>query len=117
MALTLVPITIPAGGSLSNGVSLLPGRLVRIRVPAAWKPANLTFQCASADVLAQYRDLYDHLKGKEVMLNSVKPSTVIGFPADITHFLQEVWLKIRSGTSASPVVQPVAADFELVLVK
>jgi hypothetical protein len=117
MALTSVIITIPAGQSLSPvGMSLIAGRLVRIRVPTAWKSANLTFQCASADVPAQYRDLYTRT-GIELALQSVQPNSVIGFPADITHFLQEVWLKIRSGTAAIPVPQPAACDFELVLVK
>ena len=116
MALQLVKATIPAGQSLSNGVSLGAGRLVRIRVPPQWQSANLSFQCASADVLDQYRDLY-HRGGNEIILNSVRPNTVIGFPADITHFLQDAWVKIRSGHAGIAVPQPVACEFEFVLFK
>src|SRR4051794_20123800 len=59
MALTLVTCSIPAGQSLSSGVSLIAGRLIRIRTPAAWRPANITFQCASNDIPGQYRDVYE----------------------------------------------------------
>jgi len=116
MALQLVKATIPAGQSLSNGVSLSAGRLVRLRMPPQWKSANLTFQLASTDVAADYRNLYAR-EGGEVMLNSVQPNAVIGLPGDITHFLQDAWIKIRSGPAAGAVVQPVACEFELVLFK
>lgn len=114
MPLTLVTATILAGQSLSAGVDLSAGRLVRIRTPRSWTTANLTFQCASDNVLANYRDLYDRM-GKQVMMNTIKVSTVIGFPADITHFLQGAWIKARSGTAAGPVVQPADASFDFVL--
>lgn len=116
MAVTLVKITIPAGQSLSNAASLAAGRLVRIRTPAQWKAANVTFQCASADMLAQYRDVY-HRGGEEVALNSVKPNTVIALPAEITAFLQDAWIKIRSGHAGEAILQDVACEFELVLYK
>jgi hypothetical protein len=116
MALTLITCTIAAGQSLSNGVPLTAGRLVRIRTPAAWKPANLTFQCSSADVPAQYRDVYGRM-GAEIVISSVRPNTVIGLPAEVTAFLQDAWLKIRSGHAGIAVPQLSQCDFELVLYK
>lgn len=116
MALTVITCTIAAGQSLSNGVPLTAGRLVRIRTPAVWKGANLTFQVASADVLAQYRDVYTRF-GTEIVISSVRPNTVIGLPAEVTAFLQDAWIKIRSGHGGLAVPQPAQCDFELVLYK
>ena len=116
MALQLVKATIPAGQSLSNGVSLAAGRILRIRTPPQWKSANLTFQCASADVPAEYRDVYRR-EGIEVVIQSVKANTVIALPADISHWLQEAWIKVRSGHAGIVVPQPVACEFEFVLMK
>ena len=116
MALQLVKCTIPGGQSLSNGISLAAGRILRIRTPPQWRSANLTFQCASADVPADYRDVYRR-EGIEVVLQSVQANTVIGLPADISHWLQEAWIKIRSGHAGTSVPQPVACEFEFVLLK
>jgi hypothetical protein len=116
MAVTLVTCSIPAGQSISNGVSLSAGRIIRIRTPAAWKPANLTFQCASADIPAQYRDVYERF-GTEIVLASVRPNSVIGIPTDVTVWLQDAWIKIRSGHAGIDVPQLSQCDFELVLYK
>lgn len=116
MALTLITCTIPAGQSLSNGVPLTAGRLVRLRSPAQWKSANLTFQCASADVPAQYRDVYSRF-GAEIVISSVRPNVVIALPAELTAFLQDAYIKIRSGHAGLAVPQVVQCDFEFVLYK
>ena len=87
MALTMGTVTIAAGEFLSTGLSLTTGRLVRIRTPASWKPANLTFRITSAEV-DEYWPLY-HRDGTEVMLNTVRPNTVIGIPADINEMLED----------------------------
>jgi hypothetical protein len=84
--------------------------------PSAWKPANLTFQCASADIPAQYRDVYERF-GTEIVLASVRPNTVIGIPSDVTAWLQDAWIKIRSGHAGIDVPQLSQCDFELVLYK
>src|SRR3954466_3983539 len=112
MPLVLVPCTIAAGQSLSAGAPLTAGRLVRIRTPLAWKPANITFQCASADVPAQYRDVYTRF-GEEIVISSVRPNTVIALPAEVTAFLQDAWIKIRSGHAGLIVPQLSQCDFEL----
>lgn len=116
MPLVLVPCTIAAGQSLSNGVPLTAGRLVRIRTPLTWQPANLTFQCSSDDVPAHYRDVYSRF-GAEIVISSVRPNTVVGLPAEVTAFLQDAWLKIRSGHAGLLVKQGAQCDFELVLYK
>src|SRR3954466_15129921 len=116
MTIVSVLATIPAGQSLSAGVSLGPNRVLRIRTPAQWQPANMTFRIASADVPDQYWPLY-HRLGGEVTLSSVRPSTVIGLPADVTNFLQEAWIKIHSGHAGEDILQPSACTFEFVLLK
>jgi hypothetical protein len=116
MALVSVICSIAPGQSLSSGAVLTAGRLVRIRTPSSWKPANITFQCASADVPAQYRDVYNRFGG-EIVIASVRPNTVIGLPSEVTAWLQDAWIKIRSGYGGLDVPQLSQCDFELVLFK
>lgn len=116
MALVSVTCSIAAGQALSTGVALTAGRLLRIRTPAAWKPANITFQCASNDVPAQYRDVYSRF-GAEIVISSVRPNVVIALPAELTAFLQDAYIKIRSGHAGLAVPQVVQCDFEFVLYK
>jgi hypothetical protein len=110
--LTLVTCSIPAGQSLSSGVSLSAGRLVRIRTPVGWKPANLTFQCRIADVPAQYRDVYNRI-GAEIVIASVRPDSVIALPSEVTAFLQDAWIKLRSGHAGIAVPQLGAVRFRV----
>src|SRR3954462_5517402 len=116
MALVSVTGSIPAGQSLSNSVLLTAGRLVRIRTPSSWQPANITLQCARADVAAQYRDVYGRFGG-EIVISTVRPNVVIALPSEVTAFLQDAWIKLRSGHAGIAVAQPSQCDFELVLFK
>jgi hypothetical protein len=116
MALVSVTCSIAAGQSLSNGVVLTAGRLVRIRTPSAWKPANITFQCASADVPAQYRDVYNRFGGRDRhRLGAAQHRHRL--PSEVTAWLQDAWIKIRSGHAGIDVPQLSQCDFELVLFK
>jgi hypothetical protein len=116
MALVSVTCSIAAGQSLSSSAVLAAGRLVRIRTPSSWQPANITLQCASADVPAQYRDVYGRFGG-EIVISTVRPNVVVALPSDLTAFLQDAWIKLRSGHAGIAVPQPAQCDFELVLFK
>jgi hypothetical protein len=100
MPLTIVDgPTIPHNESLSDGADCSGGDIVRITVPQEFTPANLTFQSSSNGDL--YNDLYD-AKGNEVTMVA-KPDTTIIVAAEWARSLG--WIKIRSGTKASPVEQ------------
>lgn len=92
--------TIAAGQSLSDGVDLSAGRIVRITTPADWSPANMTFKVSSDGTF--FNDLYDS-SGREVVIPcGPARGIVIDHPA----FVESVaHLQIRSGSSAHPVAQ------------
>lgn len=89
-------VTIANGQSLSAAF-FAPGKETSIQTPAAWTNANLTFQ-GSPDGIT-YTDIHDDL-GNEVVVVATA-STLI----TIDRLESQTYLKIRSGTSGSPVNQ------------
>ena len=109
MPITIVngPI-IEAGESLSDGVDCSAGKIVRITTPAAWSPANLTFQISS-DGLG-FNDLYTG--GREVIVPCGPNRGIIVIPGD---WPGAVHLKFRSGRSDFPVAQAARREFAVAL--
>ena len=108
-------VTIASGANITDALNVGNGRLVGIAMPAAWDTAAITFQ-ASADG-STYYDLYDS-DGSEVTISSsaAAASRYLAFTsAMLPVFAGLRYLKIRSGTSATPVNQ--TADRILTLVK
>jgi len=100
--------TIAQSASLSNAV-LITGRLpTRIDMPAAWTAANLTFQ-VSTDGLT-YNNLYGDA-GTEYTVTAAAARAIVLDPVD---FAGVNYLKIRSGTAATPVAQEVARSLAVV---
>lgn len=97
-SLTLAVIT--SGVSLSTAVNIDPYRLVGIAMPATWTAANLTFQ-ASHDNGTTYNNLYDDL-GTEMTVTAAASRYITLDPAV---FAGINYLKVRSGTSGTPVNQ------------
>jgi hypothetical protein len=105
---TTVSATIANGASLSAAIDLGDSRaLAAIVMPASWTTANPTFQ-ASPDGTS-YFDVYDG--GAE---RSVTASTSRVISVAIVDWLGLLYLKIRSGTSGTPVTQ--GADRTLTLI-
>lgn len=106
MALTWIngPI-IAAGESLSDGLDVSGGALVRITMPKEWTDAELSFQI-STDGDA-YNDLYSYQDG-EVRV-PVTPGAAMLLPADLTRGIG--WIKFRSGLSGNPRPQPEQRNF------
>jgi hypothetical protein len=113
MPAVVLTATIPAGQSLSNAVDLSSGKLMRIRMPDQWTPANITFQMAPSDTANLFRDIWDMTR--QVMLE-VRPDCVVLIPEN-TATLCEGFLKIRSGISGVPVAQAADRVFELVALR
>jgi hypothetical protein len=78
-------------------------------MPAAWTAANLTFQ-VSHDGGSTYADLFDQF-GVEIQASATVDRVIL---LDTNLFLNVRYMKIRSGTSATPVNQ--AAERSLILV-
>lgn len=108
----VIPAVIAAGGSLSAAADLGGLRLAGIEMPAGWTAAGLTFQGAATNP-AGLADLYDG-SGAEVTLPAAAGRFI---QVDEERFAGIRWLKIRSGTSATPVTQAAERTLRLVLVE
>lgn len=91
--------TMANGASLTAAVSTDDGAVVVLFMPAAWTPASVTFQC-SPDGSA-FADLYDQF-GNEYTVVAAAVRAIILPAADFAGCRA---VKIRSGTSATPVNQ------------
>jgi hypothetical protein len=110
MPTTIKTPTILAGQSLSDAFDASGALQLFIVTPAVWTSANVTFQ-ASIDTGTNFFNLFGHL-GPEIMLamgDRLNAMTVV----DITDFPKAVFLKLRSGTRNSPVVQAQDAVFQV----
>ena len=101
-------VTIAEDASLSGALSLSDYSTARIDMPAGWDAAALTFQ-VSADGTT-WLNLYDST-GAEYAVAAAASTAIILPPSD---FLSAGWLKIRSGTAGSPVVQTAARTLTVV---
>ena len=101
--------TIANGASLSGAVDLNNAHLVGIVMPSGWTAASLTFQ-VSRDGGVTFADYYSATAEYEV--TTAAASRSIGFaPAD---FAGVDAIKVRSGTSGTPVNQGAARVLTLV---
>lgn len=104
---TTTTVTIANGASLSAAINLAGEGVLSIRMPAAWTTANLTFQ-ASTDGTT-YNDVYDEF-GTEYTVTAAASRHIL---VDPSKFAGATYLKVRSGTTGTPVNQ--GADRSLVL--
>ena len=102
-------VTIGAAASLSDAEDMKGRRLVGIIMPATWTTADITFQ-ASIDGTNFY-DLYDQ-DGNEVTVTSPTASGFIGIYTAFTFV--PTHLKVRSGTTGTPVVQAAGRTITLI---
>lgn len=107
--LQAIDITIPSGAAVPTaGLDLLGLVIVRIVMPGTWTTANLTFS-GSESLAGTYTDMYDS-SGTEYTVTAAQSRRIVVPPADL---LGNCFLKVRSGTSGTPVNQ--AADRVLTL--
>ena len=104
--------TIANGQSLSGVIDLEGRTMVGIIMPAAWTAASLTFQ-ACATQTGTYSDLYDD-SGIEV---AVQAAAARAIAVDLAALKLAPWryLRIRSGTSGTPVNQGAERILTLVV--
>lgn len=98
---------IAASAALSNAVYVGAGKLVAIITPASWDAATLTFQ-GSADGVT-YNNIYDGT-GSETEFQADAARLI-----SVDDYSGTLWIKVRSGTSGSPVNQSVERDLVLVI--
>jgi hypothetical protein len=108
-----VTAAIAAGASLSGQVNLGAKTLVGIVIPANWTTAGLSFQ-ASGDGGATFGELLDETATPK-SVSSVTSGAYTVIAVDPTKWRGINCIKIRSGTSAAPVVQVNAVAITLIL--
>lgn len=99
--------TIGSGESITSAINLAGRILCGVYVPAGWTAASLTFQ-GSYDGTT-FMDVYDSSGTEEAASASASRYVAINH----INFLGLRFLKVRSGTSASPINQ--GAERTLVL--
>jgi hypothetical protein len=108
-----ITAAIAAGQSLSPQVNLGAKTLLGIGIPASWVTAGLSFQ-ASYDGGASFGELLDQT-ATAVAVSSVTGGAVVFIAIDPTKLRGVNCIKVRSGTSAAPVVQTTGATLTLIL--
>jgi hypothetical protein len=102
---------IEKGASLSDALDCAAGNILRLTMPGAWTPANLTFQISTDG--AMYNDLVD-FQGEEVTMPVVAGSAVVVAP--LADYLKAVaFLKVRSGSRDFPVEQAELREFAVAI--
>ncbi len=109
-AMDVATATISNGQSLSAAVSLGGLRLFGIVMPSAWTAAGLTFQM-SHDGGATWVNMYD-ANGNELTVTAGMSRYIALDPAN---FAAVHMLKVRSGTTGTPVNQGQDATMQLIL--
>lgn len=104
--------TIAASASVSGEVDIGGATIVGIHMPADWDAANLTFQAAH-ETGGTYWDVYDDA-GTEVSVTAAA-DRAIGCDAKALELSAWRYIKIRSGTTGTPVTQTAARTLVLVL--
>lgn len=111
----LQPAVFDSGGTVSSAVYVGHGRVTQIDIPNPWadlgSPATLTFQGSSDGV--NYFDLYDVL-GNEITVVVANPGLTIVLPDGM---LNALWLVVRSGPGANPIVQTDGATLQITIRK
>jgi hypothetical protein len=102
--------TILKGESLSEGLDLSNGDLLRLTMPIDWTPAPVTFQISTDG--GTYNDCF-HLDGYEVTLPTVVPRSAVIVPLDVGKAI--AWIKFRSGTRANPIPQEADRTFAVAI--
>lgn len=106
-------VTIAASGSVTDEIDLGGYRLAAIHMPAAWTAAAITFTAAPTTG-GTFTDVHDNA-GTEVSITTAASRTVI-LATDVAENLEGLaYIKLRSGTSATPVAQAAERSLTLVL--
>ena len=95
-------VTIASGQSLGNAIDLEGAEVFALHMPAAWTTANLTLQAAATSG-GTYQDVYDDL-GSEVVITAVA-ARAIAVDANALKLAGLQFIKLRSGTTGTPVAQ------------
>lgn len=96
--------------AITSAINLAGHILVGVIMPATWTAAGITFEVSDTEA-GTYVDLYD-TSGAELALSA---AASIYLAVDPVNFYGVNFLKVRSGTSATPVDQTTPRTLKLLL--
>lgn len=105
-------VTIAKDESLSGEIDVQGRIVVAIKMPAAWTSAGLSFTGCEQDGGTHY-DVYDD-SGDEVTLTADAQQVVVLTGAQADALASLPYLKVRSGTTGTPVTQAAARTLYLI---
>ena len=105
-----ISATIASSASLSGAVEISTAPILALYIPSGWTTAAMTFQ-GSVDGGTTYASVFDD-SGVEVQIASTSINTAAAQVIVNASVLEKLaglqFIKIRSGTSGSPVTQTAA---------
>jgi hypothetical protein len=113
----LIPVTIAASAALSAEVNVGPLRIIGIQMPAAWTAGALTFQAvvSQSGATPVFGEVVDPANAA-ISLATPTAATYMALTTALA-LLGLGRIKVRSGTSGTPVNQAAQRDFFLVCVE
>ena len=102
--------TIASGGSVSGSIDLMGAAMIGFVTPAAWTSAALTIEVSDDNV--NWSSAYDAYGAQVGLIAS--PVVATRYAVDVTALLPWRFVRFRSGTSASPVVQGADRAFTVI---
>jgi len=108
---TVLNAVIANGESLSAAVNVQSVPLCRIIMPAEWTAANLTLQTSSDGTT--FNNLYNE-DGTEVLIQAAASRSILLYAGN---YLGIAFIKVRSGTSGSPVAQGAARNIGVIAIE
>lgn len=99
-------------GAMDLGVVNYDSGILAIDMPAAWTAANLTFQASADD--NTYDNVYDS-DGNELTVSAAADRYIVLTEGERSMLRGVRFLKVRSGTSGTPVAQDAERSILLVV--
>jgi hypothetical protein len=109
MTVSTIIATIAARGTITPAIAIA-GPIIGIIMPPAWTAAVVTMQGSSDGI--NFYDVYDGVTAKEFAFN-LKPNSMA--PITSNRMCCFTSIKLRSGTSALPVMQNLACQFGVIV--
>jgi hypothetical protein len=104
---------ISASGSVSSAVGVGRRIVTGLQMPTSWTAADLTFQGAEKPD-GTFQSIYDS-DGTEVTVSAAASRAISLTPAEMDALSAWASIKIRSGTSGSPVAQAAERTIYVVM--
>ncbi len=109
----IIEAVIDAGGTISSVIDTERVTVMGIIVPLGWTAANLTFQASNTpDIPGEWFNVYDDTGVEVTVIAAANRAIAIDFAA--LKLAPWRYLRVRSGTSATPVAQAAARTLILI---